>query len=430
MAGSGLTGMVRGAKLVAVAETGPAGFARPDSDGRQAMAAPFTPGAGLAQACDQGGSMNSRIRADFPVTQDLTYLDTAYDGPYPLPVLEAGLEFLQRRSRGTGGRVQDWLEMLEQAKGVLADLINARPGEVAITTNTTQGTNIVATSLGFEPGDNVVWDDLSYPSNAVVWRGLESSRGVENRVLKNGGGAVSLCDYEKAVDDRTRIISISHVSHRNGFVYDVRGLADLAHAHGAYLHVDGIQAVGAIAVDVKSAEIDFYTSGVYKWLLGPMGLAFFYVREELLSELEPVFRGFLQVEKWADDAHLLPQAFYETARKFETATVHFHGAFELKAALDYLNGVGMDRIEEQVLRLSSKVWQGMNNLGLRMFTPPEPRSGIVTCIVDNGQAVSRLLQENGIVASVNPGRELRISPHFFNTEEEIDHLLSVLQAGL
>ena len=117
--------------------------------------------------------MNSRIRADFPVTQDLTYLDTAYDGPYPLPVLEAGLEFLQRRSRGSGGRVQDWLEMLEQAKGVLAALINARPGELAITTNTTQGTNIVATSLGFEPGDNVVWDDLSYPPMpwcGAAWR--------------------------------------------------------------------------------------------------------------------------------------------------------------------------------------------------------------------------------------------------------------------
>ena len=374
--------------------------------------------------------MDEGIRSDFPVTKQVIYLDTAYDGPYPLPVLEAGREFLERRARGAGGRVQDWLQVLEQAKVLLADLINARPGELAITTNTTQGTNIVATSLRFEPGDNVVWDDLSYPSNAVVWRSLESSRGVENRVLKNVGGAVSLAEYEKAVDGRTRIISVSQVSHRNGFVYDVKGLADLAHAHGAYLHVDGIQAVGAIAVDVKSAGIDFYTSGVYKWLLGPMGLAFFYVREELLPELEPVFRGFLQVEKWADDAHLLPQAFYETARKFETATVHFQGAFELKAALDYLNGVGMDRIEEQVLRLSSRVWQGMKDLGLELFTPPGPRSGIVTCVVDDGQAVGQHLKENGIVASINVGRELRISPHFFNTEEEIDRLLSVLEMRL
>ena len=161
-----------------------------------------------------------------------------------------------------------------------------------------------------------------------------------------------------------------------------------------------------------------------------MGLAFFYVREELLPQLEPVFRGFLQVKEYGDDAHLLPVEFYETARKFETATVHFQGTFELKAALDYLNGVGMDRVEEQVLRLSSRVWQGMKDLGLELFTPPGPRSGIVTCVVEDGQAVGQLLKENGIVASVNLGRELRISPHFFNTEEEIDQLLSVLEVGL
>jgi len=100
--------------------------------------------------------MNSRIRADFPVTRYLTYLDTAYDGPYPLSVMEAGRDFLDRRARGCAGRVEDWIQTLEQAKGALAALIHARPEEVAITTNTTQGTNIVASSLSLEPGDNVV----------------------------------------------------------------------------------------------------------------------------------------------------------------------------------------------------------------------------------------------------------------------------------
>jgi cysteine desulfurase/selenocysteine lyase len=374
--------------------------------------------------------MNAKIRSDFPVTEELTYLDTAYDGPYPVPVLEVGQEFLQKRSRGTGGRVPDWLEVLEQVREDLAGLIGAKRGEVAITTNTTHGTNIVVTSLRFEPGDNVVWDDLSFPSNTAVWKGLERSKGIENRVLKNKGGAVSLADYERVVDDRTRVISVSHVSHRNGYVYDLKGLADVAHAHGAYLHVDGIQAVGAIGVDVRSADVDFYTAGTYKWLLGPIGLAFFYVKEELLPELEPVHRGFLGVESWADDQHLVPGKFFETARKFETATVHFQGVFELKAALDYLSGVGMDKIEEQVLKLSSRVWRGMKGLGLPLFTPADPRSGIVTCVTGDGEAVGQLLRENNIVASINLGRELRVSPHFFNTEEEVDRLLSVLESRL
>jgi selenocysteine lyase/cysteine desulfurase len=154
------------------------------------------------------------------------------------------------------------------------------------------------------------------------------------------------------------------------------------------------------------------------------------VKEELVSELEPVYRGFLGVESWADDAHLIPDKFYETARKLETATVHFQGIFELKAALDYLKGVGMDKIEGQVLKLSSRVWHGLKGLGLPVFTPAEPESGIVACVVENGEAVGQLLRENNIVASINVGRELRVSPHFFNTEAEADHLLSVLESGL
>ena len=194
--------------------------------------------------------MKPEVRSDFPVTSELTYLDTAYDGPYPLPVLQAGQDFLEWRSRGVAGRVWNWLEVLDEVRATIAQLINAKPSEIAITTNTTQGTNIVATSLELQPGDNVVWDDLSFPSNAVVWLNLERSGGVESRVVKNRGGAVTVADFEQVVDGRTKVISVSYVSHRNGYVYDVKGLADLAHAHGAYLHVDGIQAVGAIQVDV------------------------------------------------------------------------------------------------------------------------------------------------------------------------------------
>lgn len=373
--------------------------------------------------------MHPKVRSDFPVTSELIYLDTAYDGPYPLPVLEAAKDFIEKRSRGTAGRVRDWLEVMDGVRRTIAKLVGAGPDEIAITTNTTEGTNIVATSLGLEPGDNVVWDDLSYPSNAVVWLNQERTRGIENRVVKNKGGVVTVADFARLVDDRTKVISISSVSHRNGYVYDVEGLADLAHTYGSYLHVDAIQAVGAIQVDVKGTGIDFLTCGTYKWLLGPMGLAFFYVREELLPEVEPVFGGEVQVKTWADNSGLYPGELYESAKKFERATLHYQGVYELRAALDYINGIGMDRIEEQVLRLSSKLWKGLGDLGLGLVTPPETRSGVVTCVVNDAEKTSRLLKDNRIVASLKPGKELRISPHFFNTEEEIDQLLCVLKSG-
>jgi cysteine desulfurase/selenocysteine lyase len=372
--------------------------------------------------------MNPEVRSDFPVTSELTYLDTAYDGPYPSSVLAAGKDFVDRRSKGAAGRVADWLDVEDEVRAAIAELINARPTEVAITANTTEGTNIVATSLKLGPGDNVVWDDLGYPSNAVVWLNQERTRGVENRIVKSKGGAVELPDFERVVDSRTKVICVSYVSHRNGYVYDVKGLADLAHSNGAHLLVDGIQAVGAVHVDVKGSGIDFMTCGAYKWLLGPLGLAFFYVREELLQGLDPLFRGFLQVRTWADDAHLYPGELYESARKFETATLHFQGIYELKAALEYINRVGMDRIEAQVLKLSSRAWEGLARIGMHLLTPPETRSGIVTCVADNEGTIARLLADNKIAATVR-AKELRISPHFFNTEDEIDHLLAVLHSS-
>lgn len=387
--------------------------------------------------------MNEKIRSDFPVTRDLVYLDSAYYGPYPLPVSHAGKGFIDTRTRGTSGRVNDWLQVMDEVRGTIAEVINANPNEVAITTNTTEGTNIVATSLRMGQGDNVVWDDLSYPSNAVVWLHQERARGIENRVIKSKGGMLYPADFERVVDGETRVISISHVSDRNGYEHELKALADLAHAHGAYLHVDAIQSVGAIQVDVKSAGIDFLTCGTYKWLLGPLGLAFFYVREDLLPELQPVFAGESQVKTWMDGSvPLYPRELHESARKFERATLHYQGVYELRAALDYINGIGMDRIEEQVLRLSSRVWTGLKRLGSELTTPPETRSGIVSCAVADGQSMAQLLRDNKIVASVKPhdramppvgevGRgHLRVSPHFFNTEEEIDHLLSVLESRL
>lgn len=370
--------------------------------------------------------MDREVRSDFPVTMELTYLDTAYIGPSPMSVLQAGKDFMAKRSRGIAGRLSEWLEAMDQVRGTVAKLINAKPEEVAFTTNTTEGTNVVATSLNLRPGDNVVWDDLDHPSNAVVWLNQQRIGGIENRVAKSKRGLVHLADFERLVDRRTKVISISHVSHQNGYVHDLQGLANLAHAHGAYIHVDAIQAIGAIRVDVKKTGIDFLTCGTYKWLLGPLGLAFFYVREELLPELDPLFGGALQVKRWADDSHLDPDELHESARKFECATLHYQGVYELRAALDYINEIGIDRIEEQVLRLSSKLWQGLADLGVPLTTPPGTRSGIVTCRVSDGQKIAQLLADKKIVATVRAGNQLRISPHFFNTEEEIDHLLTVL----
>jgi cysteine desulfurase/selenocysteine lyase len=370
--------------------------------------------------------MNATIRSHFPVTAERIYLDTAYDGPCPQPVIDAGKDFLERRGKGLAGRVPDWTGVANEVKALLGELLNAKPHEIAITSNTTEGTNIVATSLGLGPGDVVVWDDLDFPSNAAVWFELARKRGVENRIVRSVEGGIDLAGFERLIDESTRLVAVTHVAHSNGYKHDLRALADLAHAHGAFLHVDGIQAVGAIKVDVRELGIDFLTAGTYKWLLGPIGLAFLYVREELASTMEPVYAGWRQVEAWPEDLPVRSPQLYSDARRFEVACVHFQGLYELRAALEYIRQVGLATIEGQVLRLSARVWNGLENLAFHLNTPRGTESGIVTCVLPDVEATVQALKESNIVATFRAGNQLRVSPHFFNTEDEVDELLEVL----
>lgn len=159
---------------------------------------------------------------------------------------------------------------------------------------------------------------------------MEKSRDVQNRALQNKGGVVCLADFERVVNSRSKVVSMSYVAYRNGYVYDIKPLGDLAHAHGAYLHVDAIQPVGAIRVDVKSTGIDFLTCGIHERLLGPIGLASFYVRQQLLADLTPLFRGFLQVRARTDGSHQYPCMLHESARKFEQVTLRSQGLYQLR----------------------------------------------------------------------------------------------------
>jgi cysteine desulfurase/selenocysteine lyase len=372
--------------------------------------------------------MNSKVRSDFPVTQESVYLDTAYVSPTPLPVLNAGRAFLDCRSLGTAGRVEHWLGVMDEVRGSVGRLINASPTEIAFTTNTSDGTNFVAASVTTGPGGNVVIDDLDYPSNSAIWHATCRARNAEIRIVKARNGAATVEDFADFVDDDTAAISISHVSHRNGYRHDLHGLAELAHAHGAYLHVDGSQAIGALQLDVKACNVDFLTCGAYKWQLGPLGLAFFYVRGELLPVVESTKYGWMRVKTWTDTAHIVPQGLHESARKFESATVHFQGVFELKEAMNYIHSVGIETIERQVLRLSARLYQGLADLGFTIRTPPGEQSGIVTCQIDNSEKLERVLSEKRVVTTVRPS-EMRISPHFFNTDDEIDTLLNVMEAN-
>ncbi|MBI9046206.1 MAG: aminotransferase class V-fold PLP-dependent enzyme [Anaerolineaceae bacterium] len=285
--------------------------------------------------------MNKKIRNDFPVTENCIYLDTANVSPQPIPVRQAGIDFLMRRSLGKAGKVPIWLIKMEEVKRKLAQLLNVNPQTLAFTNNTSAGTNIVSQMLGLKRGDNVIWEDSDFPANKLIWLKQAERLGFQNRVVHNLCAEVHLEDIEAKIDENTRLISVSTVNHASGFRHDIKALCEMAHVHNVLVHVDAIQAVGSFEVDVLDEDPDFLTCGLYKWLLGPEGLAFFYVKESLLDQYEPNQFGWMQVEGFEGNALGEGEVFYRSARKFQTSTLHFQGLYELEAALDYIQMIGI-----------------------------------------------------------------------------------------
>ena len=234
----------------------------------------------------------NELREPFPVTDEVVYLNVANHAPPSTPVKKAVTGFLA----DWDGLSRHGDEKVEQANASFAKLIDAKPMEIACQPNTSRGLAVVAASLGFKRGDNVIINDLENWANVYPWTSLRA-KGVEVRTVKSRGGAVCLEDVEKQIDDETRAVSISHVQWLTGARHSLKPISELAHRHGAYLVVDGIQAAGAIRVNVKKEDVDFYACGSYKWLLGPSGAGFLYVKEELLPEVSPVDYGYRAINE-------------------------------------------------------------------------------------------------------------------------------------
>jgi selenocysteine lyase/cysteine desulfurase len=362
------------------------------------------------------------VRGDFPITRDEIFLNSAYIAPPPTAVEEAGISFIRSKTHKPIS-LGDMLAKTDEVRGKFARLIRADNEEVGFFFATSEGENVVARSIGLQAGDNVVIDELHYDTTFVLYRHLEETLGIELRIAKHSGGAVRPETFEPLVDDRTRMLSVAWVSHQNGFRHDMTALAKLAHAHGAYLYTDAIQAVGMFPMDIHEEGVDFLTSGTYKWLLAAYGVAPFYIRRDLLEKVAPDRLGALHVEKELDNHRY---QIYSTAKKFEYATLAFGPVYQLGAGLDYLQKVGVDRIEAHTVGLAHKLRAGLVELGCRVLTPEGNRSSIVTFEHDiDPEEVSRLFDKEKIRVSLREGgAQIRVGIALFNNESEIEHLLA------
>ncbi len=373
------------------------------------------------------------VRKDFPTLREDTFLNTAYIGLVSQAVVDAGHAWLDSRARRTRS-VAHMLETTDETRKLFARLIGAGDDEIGFLYATSEGENVVVNSLDFREGDNVVVNDLVYPSTPVILRRLEKERGVELRMAKHRNGATTVEDFARLVDDRTRLVSVALVSNLSGYRHDMKALAGLAHAHGALLYADAVQAVGMGPLDVKALDVDVLTTGSYKWLGAGFGVAPFYVRRELLDRIHPVNVGW-QVEKRLEGYQY---QHYRTAKKFEYASLAFGEIYQLAAALRYLQGIGLDRIEARSLTLVERLRRGLDERGFRVLTPPGTRSSIVSFYIGVDTAAGekildaarvRVSLQNGdrteAYGGTGPVTRARVSLSFFNNDADVDRFLEV-----
>jgi selenocysteine lyase/cysteine desulfurase len=362
------------------------------------------------------------VRADFPITsRPGIYLNSAYITPVPAVVADAGRAFDDSKATRPIS-LPDMQAKADEVRRQFARLINASEEEVGFLAATSEGENLIAGALDLRPGDNIVIDELHYQTEFVLYKRLEQTRRIKLRVARGRGGAVTRADFEPLVDRRTRLLSVALVSHQNGYRHDLRPLADLAHAYGAWLYTDAIQAAGMIPIDVRAADVDVLCTGTYKWLLGGFGTAPLYVRKELLDRIQPDRWGALHVAK---DLGNYRYEIHRGAKKFEYATLAFGAVYQLGAGLAYLEKVGLPRIEAHTVSLAHQLRDGLVARGFDLLTPPQNRSSIVSVRNPAAAGVAqRILRDAGIEVSFREnGTQMRVSPALFNTSDDVAALL-------
>jgi selenocysteine lyase/cysteine desulfurase len=378
-------------------------------------------------------------RKDFPICSSIAYLDNAFIAPIPLPVMIAGQEWLRRRAWEETD-IFAMLSKVDEVREVFARFISAAPEEIGFLYTTAEGENVVCRALDLQPGDNIVTDDLAYPHTTVLGKALERSLGIDFRIVRHRQGSAGVEDFTAAVDGRTRLVVVPWVSNINGFRHDVRRLAELAHAHGAYLFVDAIQLVGTEPLDVKAEDIDFLCTGTYKWLMGGWGIAPFYVRRGLLDEIEPDRYG------W-QTALESPSSHYQyrhrtTAAKFEYASPSFDQFQTLAVALSYLEGLGLARIHAWSRELIDYLRAGLSDRGFRIFTPAGTVSPSLTFWSGAGRKETEsTFRRAGVRVGFASGSRtsetynpnpnscrVRISPAHYNLRSDIDQFLEAAES--
>jgi len=394
-----------------------------------------------------------KYREEFPMLNHWTFLNAAdqmIPGKYWLNAMRECLNLYE------SARMEDdvpvgpathpfltptFFECIDRA----SKLIHAKKNEVTNMYRVMTASNLIINDLlKWEKGDNVVFSDLDYPSIPYILLNLRK-KGVELRRIKNVNGEILLSDMEKNIDDNTKLVCINRTTPWCGFTHNVKEVCKIAHEHGALVYDDAIQAIGAIDVDVHKDDVDFLTTGSYKWQCGPEGAGIFYIKEDLIEEFDPIFRNYL----WADIPTGIPFSrpdhdnvkhwdypLVKNANRFEQGVCSTPVLFGWNATLKFYEKVGIQNIEKRVRELGEYCIQRLQEIGCKILTPmdPEKRHGLIKYTTGSDELD---LKSFNRFNNPPPGEKpikvtlrslggvggIRVSCHFFNTEEDIDTLV-------
>lgn len=364
-------------------------------------------------------------RDHFAVTGTYNYLNHAAVGVLPVRTTAAVSEFVRRHGEQGVMGVWEYEARMPEYRAAIAAFINAQPGEIALLRNTGDGANVLAAGLDWQPGDEIVTNDNEFPSNAYPWLAARH-RGVRVRFVNTAAERMTPDVLRKHITPRTRVVTVSWVSFADGYRHDLAALAQVAHEAGALFCVDAIQGLGAFPLDVEALGIDAAYGGGAKWLMALQGVSFLYVRGALLEQLRLAAPGWRSAEDMWDFLNY-DQPSIADASRFEGGTPNFVGGLSMAESIAELSAA-RETIGPHVLALTDRLCDGLQRRGARIISvrSPQASSGIVTFAIPGTDpvALGKVLQRERIVTTYR-STGIRVAPHGYNTEEEIDQLLEV-----
>ena len=363
----------------------------------------------------------NEIRAQFPVTQHSTYLNTAAAGPLARATKEAATQYYKSMMEDGDIHWDCWLAQREEVRKKVAAFINADPEEIALTTNTSSGMNVIVDAL--ETRGEVISNELEFPVSTLPWM----NRGIDVHFVRAAAGRINIEDIQRQMNQRTGVISISHVQFSNGFRIDLEELGNEKRTHA--LVVNASQSAGVFEIDVKRMKIDALCSTGHKWMLSGYGSGFVYLSRELLQQSRPRSVGWLSMQEpydmKNDELHLRNDA----AARVELGCPHFAGMFALGASIDFLMSIGIRNCQERALALNKLLTDRLADEGWAVLSPidgqHERSAETLVASAEPAVLTNKLANEKIIVTEKPQG--IRVATDFFNNEADIDRLIAALK---